>query len=150
MRFIAYLLFPILILGSCVLSATQEEKLNESISIYLNARNECLVVSYVAFTHPDLVLAYKSMGDSIFKSKFDCIQDTLFLQDPTIRKTVKKNNEIHVLYDLDVYNVNTGERLKDKFQIVALSDDNGKSWFFMDEIFYVDKLLLPKLNRLLD
>lgn len=144
-----YFLLSIWIFGACTLSATQEKKLNESLSNYLNSRNECLVVSYVAFTYPDLVLTYKSQGDSVFKNKFDCNHDSLFLQDPTIRQTVKSESDIHVLYEIDLYNVNTGLRSEKKHQLVALSKDNGKSWFFMDEVAYVDKMLLPNLNRLI-
>lgn len=137
------------ILGSCTLSATQEKKLNESLSAYIHARNECMVVSYVAFTYPDLVKSYKSQGDSVFKSAFDCNMDTLYLQDPTIRKTVKNGKEIQVQYDLDVFNQNNNERLDEKHHLYAISEDDGVSWFFMDQTIYVDKSLLPNFKRLL-
>lgn len=139
----------LLVLFGCSLNAKQEQKLNESLALYLYARNECQVVSYVAFTLPDLVAKYKDQGDSIFKSKFDCNVDSLFYQDPTIRETVKDDATIHVLYDLVVFNKISSQRIEKKHQLVAMSNDNGASWFFIDQSIYVDKSLLPELKRLL-
>lgn len=137
------------LLFACSLNAKQEQKLNESLALYLYARNECQVVSYVAFTLPDLVANYKDQGDSVFKSKFDCNVDSLFYQDPTIRETVKENTTIHVLYDLEIFNKISSQHIDNKHQLVALSNDNGASWFFIDKSIYVDKSLLPELKRLL-
>lgn len=148
MKKILLFLFSIIILSACTLSATQEKKLNESLSVYVNARNECLVVSYVAFTYPEIVLNYKSQSDSIFKAAFDCNSDTLYLQDPTVRGTKKEKETIHVKYDLDVFNKNTGERQLEKHTLFAISEDNGSSWFFMNKKEYVDKTMLPNFKRL--
>lgn len=144
------LIIIFLLAGSCILSATQEKKLNDALSTYVNARNECMVVSYVAFTYPELVKKYKEQGDSVFKAAFDCNNDTLYLQDPTIRNTVKNGKEIHVQYDLDVFNRNTQQRLPEKHQIYAVSEDAGMSWFFIDKKVYVDKSLLRNFERLLN
>lgn len=149
MKKIVYSILTLLILGACTLSASQEKKLNESITAYLHSRNECLVVGYVAFTYPDLVAYYKSQGDSIFISKFDCNKDSLYLQNPTIRKTSKSDNAIQIQYDLDIYNKFSGEKLSEKHKLYALSMDKGNSWFFMDEKIYVDKSILPKFKRML-
>lgn len=148
MQKLVVFLLAVIILGSCTLSATQEKKLNESLSVYVNARNECLVVSYVAFTYPEIVMNYKSQSDSVFKAAFDCNSDTLYLQDPTVRSTKKEKETIHVKYDLDVFNKNTGERLKEKHALYAISEDNGSSWFFMNRKEYVDKTMLPNFKRL--
>lgn len=143
------LLILFLILASCTLSGDQEKKLNESVAAYLFSRNECRVVNYVAFTYPKLVQAYKSMSDSTFKVAFDCSDDTLFLKDPTVRQTAKDDHIIHVLYQLDGYNNVSMQAIDKKYKLVAISEDNGKSWFFMDWNQYVDKSLLPDLKRLL-
>lgn len=148
MQKIIFFLVSTVILGACTLSATQEKKLNESLSAYVNARNECLVVSYVAFTYPEIVKNYKSQSDSVFKAAFDCNNDTLYIQDPTVIKTLKEKKTIHVKYDLDVFNKNTGERLIEKHTLYAISEDNGASWFFMDNNEYVNKTLLPNFKRL--
>jgi hypothetical protein len=131
------------------LNGDQEKKLNESLSAYIFARNECQVISYVAFTYPELVASYKAEGDSLFKDHFNCNKDSVYLEDPTIRQTEKKGRDIHVLYELSVYNENSGEQSKKKHEIVGVSNDDGRSWFFMDRSEYVDKSRLPKLVRLL-
>lgn len=141
--------YLLILLGSCSLSADQEKKLNESLSAYLNARNECQLINYVAFTHPGLVAYYKTQGDSVFKKEFDCHDDTLYLQDPTVRQIKSTGMNIHVEYDLDVYSEFTGEKLEKKQIIYAISVDKGNSWFFMDQQIYVDKKILPKFKRLL-
>ncbi len=138
-----------ILVSACTLNGEQEKKLNESLSAYIFARNECQVISYVAFTYPELVASYKAEGDSLFKDHFNCNKDSIYLEDPTIRQTEKKGNSIHVLYDLNAYNENTGEQNKLKHEVVGVSNDNGKSWFFMDRSEYVDKSRLPKLERLL-
>lgn len=140
----------LLLLTACTLNATQEQKLNESLAAYLFGRNECQVVSYVAYTYPNLVATYKAQGDSIFKQQFDCNDDTLYFQDPMVREIEVEGAEIHVLYDLSVFNKNTAVQFEKKFELIAISEDNGSSWFFLDRSKYVDKSLLPKLKRLID
>lgn len=142
-------LFIAILLTSCALNGEQEKKLNESLSAYVFARNECQVISYVAFTYPNLVASYKAEGDSLFKEHFNCNKDSIYLEDPTIRQTEKKGSAIHVLYDLTAYNENTGEEQKKKHQVVGVSNDDGNSWFFLDHSEYVDKTRLPNLERLL-
>jgi|APGre2960657404_1045060.scaffolds.fasta_scaffold54786_3 hypothetical protein len=143
------LLILLLVLISCTLSGDQEKKLNESLSAYLFSRNECRLVNYVAFSYPDMVIAYKSQGDSAFQRAFDCNLDSLYLENPTLRQTIKENNEIHVEYDLDAYHKATNVELEDKHKLVAISSDNGKSWFFIDKENYFNTKLLPNLKRLL-
>ncbi len=143
------LLILLLVLVSCTLSGDQEKKLNESLSAYLFSRNECRLVNYVAFSYPDMVIAYKSQGDSAFQRAFDCNLDSLYLENPTMRQTIKENDEIHVEYDLDAYHKATNEELEAKHKLVAISSDNGKSWFFIDQENYFNNKLLPNLKRLL-
>jgi len=151
MLFRTFNLIPltILLLAACNMNGEQEKRLNESLSAYIFARNECQVISYVAFTYPDLVADYRAEGDSVFKERFNCNNDSIYLEDPTIRRTEKKGKAIHVLYDLTAYNENTGNREIEKHKLVSISNDDGHSWFFMDYSKYVEKSTLPKLERLL-
>lgn len=139
----------LIVFASCTLSGDQEKKLNESVSIYLNARNSCLPIPYVAYTYPDLVKNLKTRGDKAFRDRFDCAEDTIDLQDPTIKTIESDGKIIHVMYNLDAYNKYTAEFLKDKHQLIAISNDDGASWFFLDKTDYADKLLLPNLKRLI-
>lgn len=149
MKTILKLALLILILGACSLSAEQEKKLNLAVSSYLNSRNDCRVINYVAFTYPELVSSIKAKGDSVFQNRFNCEKDSILLDDPTLRKIATKDNSIQVLYDLTAFNESTMMQEDKKYQLVALSDDNGKTWFFLDWNDYVDKMLLPKLKRLI-
>jgi hypothetical protein len=54
-----------------------------------------------------------------------------------------------VEYALDAYHKATNEELEAKHKLVAISSDNGKSWFFIDKENYFDNKLLPNLKRLL-
>lgn len=152
MRYVTINLFIALplLFYACALNGEQEKKLNESLSAYIFARNECQVISYVAFTYPELVSSYKSEGDSLFKERFNCNKDSIYLDDPTIREIRKNGQDIHVLYDLTAYNENSGEQNDLKHKVVGVSNDDGNSWFFMDHTEYVDKSRLPKLQRLLE
>jgi hypothetical protein len=56
---------------------------------------------------------------------------------------------IHALIDVAQVDEYSYEILKDKEQIIAISEDNGNSWFFIEHAYYVDKLKLNKLKRLI-
>lgn len=146
---ILQIVFFLFLLTACSLNASQEQKLNESLAAYLFGRNECQVVSYVAFTYPDLVATYREKGDSIFKQEFKCNDDSLYYQDPTVRKIEIAEDEIHILYELTVFNKNTSLKNEVKHELIAISKDDGKTWFFLDRSKYVDKSLLPQLKRLI-
>jgi hypothetical protein len=143
------ILFSLLILASCALNADQEQKLNQSLAGYLHARNECQLVSYVAFTYPGVVADYKEQGDSVFQAKFDCTKDSITWNDPTIRLIQQEGQSIHALIDVAQVDEYSYEILKDKEQLVAISEDSGNSWFFIEHAYYVDKSKLIKLKRLI-
>ncbi|SRR5574343_1639674 len=143
------ILFSLLILASCALNADQEQKLNQSLAGYLHARNECQLVSYVAFTYPGVVADYKEQGDSVFQAKFDCTNDSITWNDPTIRLIQQEGQSIHALIDVAQVDEYSYEILKDKEQLIAVSEDDGNSWFFIEHAYYVDKSKLIKLKRLI-
>lgn len=141
--------FSLILLASCALNADQEQKLNQSMAGYLQARNNCQLISYVAFTYPAVVADYKEQGDSIFQAKFDCTQDSIIWNDPTIRQIQQEGNMIQALVDVAQVDEYSYDILKEKKKIVAVSEDNGTSWFFMEHAYYVDKSKLKKLKRLI-
>lgn len=143
------ILSSLLILASCALNADQEQKLNQSLAGYLHARNECQLVSYVAFTYPGVVEDYKEQGDSVFQAKFDCTNDSITWNDPTIRLIQQEGQSIHALIDVAQVDEYSYEILKDKEQLIAISEDDGNSWFFIEHAYYVDKSKLIKLKRLI-
>lgn len=147
-----YFLFLILpsIFFACSLNSEQEKNLNTALSIYLNARNSGEATLYVACTHPDAVAYYTAQGDSIFKTRYNLanIEEQAYLQDANLLEIKTEGTEIHVRYSLlsirewDVQNPS-----KEVF-LFAISQNDGKSWFFIDEEDYFSDAIFNIKKRL--
>lgn len=140
----------VLLITACTLNSEQERTLNRSLSDYLLAKNECRMVNLVAFTYSELVASIRAEGDSSFMAYFNCSSDSVYLDDPTILTSVKKSKEIQVCYELRGRKMNNVEFGTFKEQLVAVSHDNGKSWFFLSKKDYVDKSRISKLKKLIE
>lgn len=133
------------------MNAEQERSLNQAMSSYVNAHNNGAVLSFVSFTHPNAVAYYKSKGDDVFKEKFELISDGYemsFLQDGIIREIESKDGHIHVYYEfirIDNTTLN-GEEIT----VVAISEDDGKSWYFIDKEDYLNDDIFEEKFRLID
>jgi hypothetical protein len=145
-----FFLLVMLLISACTLNSEQERNLNQSLSDYLLAKNECRMVNLVAFTYPELVASIKAEGDSSFMAYFNCSADSVYFDDPTIRSSVKKNKEIQVCYELRARKMNNVEFGTFKHELIAISHDNGNSWFFMDKKEYVNKSRISKLKKLIE
>ena len=143
-------LLVMLLISACTLNSEQERNLNQSLSDYLLAKNECRMVNLVAFTYPELVASIKAEGDSSFMAYFNCSADSVYFDDPTIRSSVKKNKEIQVCYELRARKMNNVEFGTFKHELIAISHDTGKSWFFMDKKEYANKSRISKLKKLIE
>lgn len=141
-----------LILFSCTLNSDQESSLNQSLSRYLKTRNSCMVTGIVGFTHPAYVQEMKNESDSAFLKAFDCENygKAVRFSDPTLRKTAKEKNIIHVFYELDVETGNTGIVNRRSEGLYALSEDNGKTWYFLMKDIYEDKNRSKSVKRLIN
>ncbi|MCH2228836.1 MAG: hypothetical protein MK105_00730 [Crocinitomicaceae bacterium] len=141
----------IIILSGCTLNADQEASLNDAMVSYVNSKNNGVVMSYVAFTHPNSVAYYKAKGDSVFKAKFDLSNSEYdpFLQDGNIREIQTKGNVIAVKYNF--LNVSGGflEEQVEEVAIFAMSEDGGETWFFIDEGDYFNDDIISRENRLI-
>ena len=140
----------LLLASSCSLNATQEASLNNAKTSFINSKNNGTVMSYVAFTLPDVVAYYKDQGDSIFQQRFDLssLETKNFLTNGNIRIVEQKSPLIHVKYEftkVDFEDVN-----QSKVYIYALSDNDGKSWFFAEEKDYKNDAILPASKRLIN
>lgn len=141
--------FPLFfILVACSLSAKQEANLNLAVSKYVQARNECYVVSLVAYTYPELVHYYKNQGDSLFKHEFDCSLNEKYMEDifdPTMNRVKSDGKLIQVEYNFK--KGNTYEN-KGELKLFAISEDDGSTWYFLDKEQYWDKIKCKNLKRL--
>ncbi len=132
------------------MNATQEASLNLAKTSFINAKNNGSVMSYVAFTLPEAVAYYKNQSDSAFQQRFDLSQGNYnsFIQDGNIREIRKDKGMIQVKFEF--LEVNMEEVSKDKITIYALSDNDGKSWFFLEEMDYLNEEILPGNKRLIE
>lgn len=149
MKKISFIL--LLLLTSCALNADQESSLHTAMVSYINSRNNGAVMSYVGYTHPNVVAFYKSAGDSVFKSNFDLSneEERPFYQDGIIKTIESKGNTIHVKYEFQ--KIESENYFLDVADIIviAISEDDGKTWFFIDEKDYMNDKIIPKKDRLL-
>lgn len=152
MNFIRLLLLILLV--SCGLNATQEKELNKAVHDYLDAVNQKNRLVEVAYTYPEVIQYYINLGDDQFKAKFEKAENDeeypSFLEDPSIISMVTANDKIHIKYLIaekagEFY---YSEKIDEKI-IYAISNDDGKSWFFMDEIDYLNNDIIDEENRLI-
>ncbi len=145
--------FFLLLLGltACSLNADQEAALSTATISYINARNEGVATAYVAFTYPKAVAYYTAQGDSVFQQRYDLseVDSQPFLQDGNI-ETIEKNGEkIHVRYSflsVDAYNYDIPSQ---EVYIIAISENNGVSWSYIDEEDYYNDAIVKPGDRLL-
>ena len=146
-----YLFVLLFFIGSCSLNATQEAALNHAKIEYIGARNEGVIITYVAFTHPNVVGYYKDLGDNKFIERFDLNSGvgSLFLQDGSIKETDWDGDNIHVKYEfLGV--LETEFRLEGtQVFIYALSADDGKTWHFLEQKDYYNDKIIKAKDRLI-
>lgn len=138
-----------LMLSACSLNADQEKMLSESTTRFLESRKKGALLAYVSMHHPDVVRFYKEQGDSSFTAKFSVKASDHFADEALIVATEKKGKEIQVLYRTRKVEefFGGGEKKWDYF--VALSDDNGRSWYYMEYTDYVDKRIAKDLDRMI-
>lgn len=140
------------LLWACSLNSEQERQLNKSLSNYLNARNSGSILEYTSLIYPELIRDWKTSGVDTLKEKVKLKTDTTELKrydNPFIILTKKENKNIHIKYQLDCYQNEYTSSEKTKVNLYAISDDLGKSWFFMDEKDYSNTKTCKKLKRLI-
>lgn len=146
-----YILILLLILTSCSLNADQEASLHQAMVSYVNSRNNGAVMSYVGYTHPNVVAYYKEQGDSLFQTHFDVSNEEKrpFFQDGIIQQIESEGENIHVKYEFQKFEyVEFNEEVK-KVVIFAITENDGKAWFFAEEQEYYNDKIILKNKRLI-
>lgn len=150
MKKIVLYIFLAVLVGACSLSASQEQELNKQTGIYLDAHERNAILVVVSKTHPSFVKYAKSKGGSYFKSVFENDQmEELVYINPMIEKIRNKGDHLQVLYKVEKEYIRNGENHRDKSNFVALSDDDGKTWYFLDYATYANKKICREIPRLL-
>ena len=150
-KWLYFIIFSCLILA-CSLNSEQERQLNKSLSNYLNAKNSGAILEYTSLIYPELIREWKTSGLDTLKEKVKLKTDTTELKqydNPFIILTKKENKSIQIKYQLDCYSNEYTSSEKTKVNLYAISDDEGKSWFFMDEKDYINPQTCKKLKRLI-
>lgn len=154
MRIIQFLTVLLLLaFAGCSLNSDQEKSLNDAMSKYLKSRNEEQLMAYIAYTHPNAVAYYLAKGDSAFKKRFTIVNDEGFapyLQDGNIREIKKEGNKIHVRYAFLLVTDDYYEVKGEDAYIYAISEDEGNSWYFIDEKDYLNNEIVKAKERLID
>jgi len=143
--------FLLLILGSCSLTGEQEQALNSAVTSYVDVRNDAILLSFVALTHPNVVAYYKDLGDSLFLNKFNLNEEHnwMYIQDGNQKLIEKSSNNIHVKYSFIASNEFAFDNGAKEIFIYAVSNDSGVNWFFVDEVDYTNNDIIPEKDRLI-
>lgn len=149
---LSFILF-LITLAACTLNSEQESSLNQHVSKYIQARNGCMIVGIVGFTHPEYVKELQDQGDSVLLKAMDCNKDYekgIRYNDPTLRKVKKDKDKIHVYYELDIEKGRSGIIERRAEGLYAISEDNGRSWYFLTKDVYTDKNSCKSIPRLIE
>jgi hypothetical protein len=149
MRVVFCFFVLVTLLTSCSLNADQERSLSEATTNFMEARKKGAILAIVSMYHPEIVRTYKERGDSIFVAKFTFVPQDYYLSDPVIEQIQKKGKTIHVQYSVKSVEVEWGKAKKSLDPFFAISDDAGKSWFFIDYADYVNESIVKDLDRLI-
>ena len=108
-------------------------------------------MSYVGYTHPNIVAHYKVQGDSLFQAYFDVSneEERPFFQDGIIQTIESEGDIIHVKYEFQKYEYFEFMNESKKAIIFAITENSGKSWFFAEEDEYYNEKIIPKNKRLI-
>jgi len=147
-----YFILIVLILGACTLNANQEAILTTATNDFLKARKQGMQLAYISMIHPSLVRAYKDQGDSVFLKKFEIKSVDNYLDEPILRTIKSKNSSIHALYEFRVIQSGWSEEkfTQKNTSYVAISEDDGRTWFYMPKEDYDNKDIAKDVIRLLN
>ncbi len=109
-------------------------------------------MAYVAYTHPNVVGFFEDQGDSLFREKFELFSTGNggdYLQDGTLKEIEKKNNQIHVRYVFDSYTEIDYNSIANELGLIAISVDDGESWYFVEEYDYTNEKIFSKDEQLI-
>lgn len=146
MRISVLLLFTFFSIASCSLNSEQERNLNKSIIKFLFSVNKELKLSVAAATHPLILRQLKEDGHEKLKRYLDPKYN--IWTDAVIGKTKIKGDVIHIELKVAQVSKQTYEKNDKRIRLYAISEDNGKNWYFVDYKLYESEYC-KKLKRLL-
>jgi hypothetical protein len=128
------LLFIFFSIASCSLNAEQERNLNKSIIKYLFSLNRELKLSIAAATHPLILRELKEESDEKLKAYLEPKHH--IWTDAIIGKSKIKGEILHIELKVALVSKETYEKAPNRIRLYAVSEDNGKNWYFVDYKIY--------------
>ncbi len=149
--FIFCFFLSLFIFTACTLSANQEQKLNKSLGLYLQSLSNKTILVQVSMCHPAFLKYIKNKGNDYFKYVFNPNEkeEELIFSDPKILQIETNNNEIHTLYSVKKEFLYEGENKIDSIKFVAISENDGENWFFVNYKMYSNKNICQEVIRLI-
>lgn len=144
MKIIVSILLFILVLSSCELTTEQETQLNKDLSNLITVRNNGDALSYLNHTHPIIVKHYKSLGDSVYKKRFqtvtsktsrDNVDSSEFYWTNAYQKSVKSNDSL-IQVKIEVFLAKGYDKIDSTSFIYGIANKNGSNWLFVEEQDY--------------
>ena len=130
-----FLLFVgVLFLSACGLNASQEKSLNMAVAKYLFAVNQDLKLSRASYMHPSVLKYYKNKGQREFKNLF--VTEKMLWTDAVMGKIETDGDNIQVELKIALKKDEFSISEKERISIYALSENNGSSWFFVENEDY--------------
>lgn len=140
MKSILSVLLILFISSSCELSTEQETQLNKDLANLLEVRNSGDALSYLNHTHPIVVKYYKSLGDSIYKQRFQAVKQKssrneidsaeVYWTNAYQKKTQSNDSLIQV--EIQVSLAQGYEKLDSTNTIYAFAKKDGSNWLFVE------------------
>lgn len=145
------------IVSSCELSTDQETQLNKDLSNLLAVRNNGDALSYLNYTHPIVVKHYKSLGDSIYKSRFQSIKPKTsrdYLDTSEVywanayQKEVRSDDSL-IQVKVQITLARGYDNIDSSSTIYGIAKKNGSNWLFVEQQDYFSDYF-PKSLRLFE
>lgn len=138
------IVLTLFIITSCELSTDQETQLNKDLSNLLAVRNNGDALSYLNYTHPIVVKHYKSLGDSIYKSRFQSISPKTsrdYLDTSEVywanayQKEVRSDDSL-IQVKVQVTLARGYDKIDSSSTIYGITKKNGSNWLFVEQHDY--------------
>lgn len=140
------LFFTLMLSYSCSLNAEQERNLNKSITKYLFSVNRELKLSTAAATHPLILHELKEESNEKLKAYLEPKHH--IWSDAIIGKSKLIGKILHIELKVALVGKESSEKSPNRMRLYAVSEDNGRNWYFVDYMIYESNFCI-KFKRLL-
>lgn len=140
------LFFTLMLSYSCSLNAEQERNLNKSITKYLFSVNRELKLSIAAATHPLILHELKEESNEKLKAYLEPKHH--IWSDAIIGKSKLIGEILHIELKVALVGKESSEKSPNRMRLYAVSEDNGRNWYFVDYKIYESNFCI-KFKRLL-